>query len=111
MIDPIRASRILGLEAGGSFSKKVVYIYRKQLEEAEIILVNKTDLLTPERLAQLLTALKSEFPLATILPVSARDGAGIDDWIALLSDSARGRRGRCTSITTFTPKVRRCSAG
>ena len=50
LVDPVRALRILGLEAGKSFSKKVVYIYQKQLEEAEIIVINKIDLLTPDRL-------------------------------------------------------------
>ncbi|HWE01488.1 MAG TPA: GTP-binding protein [Tepidisphaeraceae bacterium] len=84
MVDPIRASRILGLETGKSFSKKVVYIYRKQLEEAEIIVVNKTDLLSPDRLAALVVALKAEFPSAHVLPVSAREGSGIDEWICLM---------------------------
>jgi Ni2+-binding GTPase involved in maturation of urease and hydrogenase len=83
MVDPVRASRILGLEKGASFSKKVVYIYRKQLEEAEIIVVNKTDLLAPAQLSALVAALKVEFPNAQVLPVSARDGSGIDEWISL----------------------------
>src|SRR6266536_2857879 len=30
LVDPIRARRVLGLDAGGSFSEKVVYIYEKQ---------------------------------------------------------------------------------
>ena len=33
LIDPIRAARIFGLSEGGQFSEKVIYIYRKQLEE------------------------------------------------------------------------------
>src|SRR5436309_15059935 len=45
LVDPIRALRIFGLEEGGKFSEKVLYIYRKQLEEADIIAVNKRDLL------------------------------------------------------------------
>src|SRR6266850_6994708 len=34
LVDPVRASRIFGLEEGGTFSAKVLYIYRKQIEEA-----------------------------------------------------------------------------
>src|SRR5258706_13511816 len=34
LVDPIRAQRIFGLTEGGKFSGKVLYIYRKQLEEA-----------------------------------------------------------------------------
>src|SRR5436309_9955939 len=45
LVDPVRALRVFGLERGGKFSEKVLYIYRKQLEEADIIAVNKRDLL------------------------------------------------------------------
>src|ERR1700730_18628711 len=38
-------SRILGLESGRSFSPKVLYVYEKQLEEADVIVINKSDLL------------------------------------------------------------------
>ena len=61
----------------------MIYIYRKQLEEAEIIVVNKTDLVTPNQLSALVAALKAEFPNAQVLPVWARDGSGIDEWISL----------------------------
>jgi Ni2+-binding GTPase involved in maturation of urease and hydrogenase len=88
MVDPIRAARILGLETGKSFSKKVVYIYRKQLEEAEIIIVNKTDLISPAQLDTLLTALRSEFPAAQVMPISARDGSGVSVWIDRMLDSS-----------------------
>jgi G3E family GTPase len=39
LVDPIRARRILGLDDGGNFSTKVAYIYKKQLEEADVIVV------------------------------------------------------------------------
>ena len=48
LVDPIRAARILGLVEGRSFSPKVVYVYRKQLEEAEFIVLNKCDQLEDE---------------------------------------------------------------
>src|SRR6185436_219770 len=46
LVDPVRALRILGQAGGGKFSEKVVYIYRKQLEEADLIVINKCDLLS-----------------------------------------------------------------
>src|SRR3990170_2251920 len=46
VVDPIRALRVLGLEPGRTFSPKVQYVYEKQLEEADIIVVNKSDLLS-----------------------------------------------------------------
>lgn len=90
MVDPVRALRILGLEAGKAFSPKVVYIYTKQLEEAEIIVVNKCDLLTPERLEILSGALRERFPRATVLQVSARYGTGLDEWIAQIGEGELG---------------------
>ncbi len=45
LVDPMRAARMLGLEAGRSFSPKVLYVYEKQLEEADVIVINKSDLL------------------------------------------------------------------
>jgi G3E family GTPase len=43
LVDPV-ARRVLGPEEGGKFSSKVLYIYRKQLEEADIVVINKIDL-------------------------------------------------------------------
>jgi G3E family GTPase len=85
LVDPIRASRILGLETGKSFSEKVVYIYNKQLEEAEIIVINKADLLTSEKLDALKSALSTRFPHAQVRVISARSGQGIDEWVARIS--------------------------
>src|SRR6058998_3020478 len=41
LVDPIRARRVFGLAEGAKFSDKVRYIYRKQLEEADFIVINK----------------------------------------------------------------------
>jgi G3E family GTPase len=90
MVDPIRALRILGLEPGKSFSPKVVYIYEKQLEEADLIVINKIDLLPPERLEVLREAVQERFPKARVLLVSAREGTGVEAWIdAIGSGEAR----------------------
>ena len=80
MVDPVRALRILELEPGKSFSPKVVYVYRKQLEEADIIVINKIDLLSPQRLERLRQALQESFSPDRVLAVSARQGAGLEEW-------------------------------
>ena len=85
LVDPVRAMRVLGLEAGKTFSRKVVYIYRKQLEEAEVIVVNKADLLPPDRLDALRAALAAQFPRARVHAMSARVGQGLDEWVALVT--------------------------
>ena len=82
LLDPVRALRLFGVEEGGKFSDKVAYIYRKQIEEADLIVINKADQLTPDREAALRAALAREFPGKPILAVSARTGQGIDEWFA-----------------------------
>jgi G3E family GTPase len=80
LVDPIRALRIFGLETGGKFSEKVLYIYRKQLAEADVIVINKIDLLAEEQRALLRDCFAREFSSATIFEVSARSGNGLAEW-------------------------------
>jgi hypothetical protein len=90
LIDPIRALRILGLERGKAFSQKVLYVYKKQLEEAEQIVINKIDLLSADRLQQLRAALAQRFPKGVVHEISARDGAGLESWFDSLGRDQLG---------------------
>lgn len=90
LVDPVRAARVLGLESGGNFSEKVIYIYKKQLEEADIIVINKLDLLSPERVEQLRTGLAAQYPRATILTASSRAGTNLDSWFSRLEHDVHG---------------------
>lgn len=92
LVDPIRAERLLGLAEGGRFSDKVQYIYRKQLEEADYIVIAKTDLLDVPRLAALHERLAEEYPHAEILEVSLRDGRGAEEWFSRLETSEQVAR-------------------
>jgi G3E family GTPase len=80
MVDPDRALRILGLGQGRSFSEKVVYVYEKQLEEADLIVVNKCDRLDAEKREALVARLEERFPRAEVLTCSALGGDGVDAW-------------------------------
>jgi G3E family GTPase len=80
LVDPSRAARILGLEPGRAFSEKVVYVYRKQLEEADLVLVNKADTLADAARESLAAAIRRSFPRARVFCGSARDGTGLDPW-------------------------------
>jgi len=92
LVDPIRAQRVLGLTTGGQFSEKVLYIYRKQLEEADLIVINKRELLDTPQLDRLRLRLSEEFPRAKVLAVSARTGAGLDDWFNQITASEQVAR-------------------
>ncbi len=93
LVDPIRAGQILGMEDGRHFSDNVTYIYRKQLEEAEFIVINKLDLLDGEKRRALREGLASEFPDASIFELSARDGTGCEEWFeAVMSSEMNSKR-------------------
>lgn len=89
LVDPIRARRILGLDDGGNFSSKVAYIYKKQLEEADVIVVNKKELLTPAQLAELVDALETAFPNAFVISASVRDQIGLPAWYDILTQETQ----------------------
>ena len=96
LVDPVRAERVLGLADGGKFSDKVLYIYRKQLEEADLIVIAKSDLLDDARREKLHARLAEEFPHAKILAVSVRAGSGLDAWFAALAETEQGTRDAMT---------------
>lgn len=86
LLDAKRAWRhCFGRErAGTGFSKDVRYIYLKQMEEAEILVINKKDLLTPAQAGKLMDRLERDFPGKRVLPVSAETGEGLEEWFGLL---------------------------
>lgn len=92
LIDPQRALRVFGLTEGRSFSDKVLYIYRKQLEEADLIVINKRETVSADDLDRLQTWLTREFPHAEVLAVSARHGDGLAEWFdRLVSENQTAR--------------------
>jgi G3E family GTPase len=97
LVDPIRARRIFGLEPGGSFSDKVLYIYHKQLEEADLVVISKCDLLDQDRLAALRAAMAARLPGKEILAVSARAGANLEAWFGRL-DCAEQAGGQAMDV-------------
>ncbi len=91
LVDPLRALRVLGLAPGRTFSPKVLYVYSKQLEEADILVINKCDLLGSEQTRRLEDALHQRYPQAELFRVSAREGTGLDRWFAALAVEQRSR--------------------
>jgi len=92
LIDPIRAEGVFGLSEGKRFSEKVLYIYRKQLEEADLIVITKSELVSADRLQRLTARLAREYPAARVLDVSVREARGLDAWFAPLMDAEQQPR-------------------
>ncbi|HUS35752.1 MAG TPA: GTP-binding protein [Verrucomicrobiae bacterium] len=92
LVDPVRAQRVFGLEKGGTFSEKVVYIYKKQIEEADIVVISKSDLLEAKQLDELKAAIAAKFPGKRIIAVSAREENNLDEWFAQITDETQSAK-------------------
>src|SRR5208283_921386 len=70
----------------GRFPDNVLYIYEKQLEEADLIVLNKADRLGAGELAELTASLAARFPGKPLLTMSALAGEGVDAWLECVSE-------------------------
>lgn len=80
LADPERLTSILDGDNAGLHAD-AAYIFRKQLEESDIIVINKTDLLSDTQLNDLVNRTKQAYPAATVMTVSALTGTGIEAWL------------------------------
>ena len=80
MADPERLTDILKGGTSG-LHPSAAYIFRKQLEESDIILISKSDKLKPNELVLVKDKVKLNFPEADVMTISAVSGEGIGDWL------------------------------
>lgn len=92
LADPHRLRRILTGSAK-STRRGPDYIFMKQLEEADLILIGKADLLDRDGRRSLRRLVADSFPGVSIRTVSARSGTGISGWLdTMLAGISAGNR-------------------
>ena len=84
ILKPSQGETILKKQSGG-FSPQAEYIFRKQLEEADLLLLNRIDELSAARADELEGLLTESFDGRPVLRISARTGAGFDALIEALA--------------------------
>ena len=93
LFKPSHGLRILKNQADSGFSPKAAYIFRKQLEEADAIVVNRTDELKPAEVDEFAGLVGKQFPGVPVLRMSAKMGQGFEALTALLDQQGNfGRR-------------------
>jgi Ni2+-binding GTPase involved in maturation of urease and hydrogenase len=93
LFKPSHGLKILRGEAGSGFSPKAAYIFRKQLEEADAIVLNRLDELTQDAVAELARLVGAQYPGVPVLRLSAKTGQGFEGLIELLDQQGQfGRR-------------------
>jgi G3E family GTPase len=89
LLKPSHGSRILRGEQKGGFSPQAAYIFKKQLEEADLIVINRIDELMAEQIADLTDLLQSQYPGTPVLRMSAKTGAGFEALVEFVEQHGR----------------------
>ncbi|PHR97685.1 MAG: cobalamin biosynthesis protein P47K [Blastopirellula sp.] len=84
ILKPSHGLRILSDQASAGFSPKAAYIFEKQLEEADFVIINRIDELSDEKVNELSALLTKKVPDVSILKMSAKSGEGFDALIEQL---------------------------
>jgi Ni2+-binding GTPase involved in maturation of urease and hydrogenase len=93
LFKPSHGLRILKSVENAGFSPKAAYIFRKQLEEADAIVVNRLDELEADAVAELTDLVRADFPGTPLLCLSAKTGQGFDSLTQLLEQEGNfGRK-------------------
>ena len=93
ILKPSHGLRILRAEANAGFSPQAAYIFEKQLEEADFIIVNRIDQLAAEEIEELVGLIETRCPGVPVLRMSALTGAGFEGLLELLDQQGNfGRR-------------------
>ncbi len=79
LADPVRARETVLGEAEPRFDPQVGYIFRKQLEESDVIALTKCDTLADDEATCVAALLKERYERPVLL-IAAIEGRGISDW-------------------------------
>ncbi len=90
MVDPHRVREFMLGEIDTTFPEEVTYLFLKQLEEADLIVLNKIDLLEDDEISRLTGILEEKFSGKKVMAVSAREGRGMDQWLEVLLSGRPG---------------------
>lgn len=84
VVDPKRVKKLMIEKNSSLFPNEINYLFRKQLEEADLIILNKIDTLSQDEINSICAFLKQEFKGVDVLTVSAKENVDIDKWAAMV---------------------------
>lgn len=86
LADPLRLREALAPRQERTLPDNVTYIYRLQLQEADIIVLNKSDLISASELVELQSLVAQRYPGRSVFSLSALTGEGVDGWLDAVLD-------------------------
>lgn len=78
VVDPWRVREI----KSGAFTADVEYLYKKQIEEADVIVLSRADLVPPDVTEEV----RAFAPHAAVASISSVEGTGFDAWMAAVPE-------------------------
>lgn len=78
VVDPERLRMIMPERADLGFPEELRFLLDAQMAEADLIILNKIDLLTPEQREQRMAFLTASYPNTPVMAMSALTGEGVD---------------------------------
>ncbi|OAA91393.1 GTP-binding protein [Clostridium ljungdahlii] len=81
VVDPKKVMQFLGSKAQSLYPDEVKYLFRKQIEEADIIVLNKIDLMSQQELVTVENIIKKNFPEKELVEISAKENINMDLWL------------------------------
>ncbi len=84
VVDPVRLGNWLR-RRGTDGATHLDYVFEKQMEQADVLFLNKTDALQQEQIATLAAALAEALPGKELLTGAAARGAGVEELLAALN--------------------------
>lgn len=80
MADHVQLNDILNGSKSG-IHPSAAYIFKKQLEESDIIVISKTDTMKPSAISALKDQVKMQFPASEVMTISSVTGEGVKEWL------------------------------
>jgi G3E family GTPase len=85
LADPKRVKKLMMEPESSPFPDEINYLFRKQLEEADVIVLNKVDLLNQMEVTAIHSFLKNTFKGIAVITTSAKNNEGIAEWAEMVT--------------------------
>jgi G3E family GTPase len=96
ILKPSHGLKILRRTGKGGFSPQAEYIFRKQIEEADFVILNRIDELTEDAIAELVELVEVNFPGLPCIRMSAitltsKASLELEQWMSTMMSTRRAR--------------------